>query len=243
MKAIPLEEQSGIPQLWVIDLGQKEYISTRHLQLELVEARLEDRIPDVLLLVEHNPVFTMGRHGDWANLLISKKVLQDQGVRCIQIERGGDITYHGPGQLVGYPIIKVAGDGRKVKALVTKLEDVLLFTLSRFGLHGERNVKNPGIWINTAKIGAIGMAIRHGISFHGFALNVNIDLNPFSWIHPCGLPEVPVTSMKQLHAVPTSMEEVKETVYSSFCRIFGYQGRCLMARNLEKALISQEEKP
>ena len=130
--------------LWIIDLGRQAYETTWDLQKRLVQARLEGRIPDVLLLLEHEPVFTLGRHGRRENMLLSEEALRAREMACITTDRGGDITYHGPGQLVGYPVVRVPGAGRKVKALVRGLEEVLLRSLARFGVRGRRNTTGPG---------------------------------------------------------------------------------------------------
>jgi len=209
--------------LWVIDLGRQAYEETWGLQQRLVRARLEDRVPDVLLLLEHDPVFTMGRRGRPENMLLSEEALQARGMACITTERGGDVTYHGPGQLVGYPVVRVPGEGRKVKALVRDLEEVLLQALARFGLQGRRDPKNPGVWVGDAKVGSIGMAVRHGVSFHGFSLNTNMDLAPFSWINTCGHRDLSVTSLGELLGEQVCVREVKEVVASLFVQTLSYR--------------------
>ena len=224
MASAPLQKRNHQPLLWIIDLGSnKGYPYTRDLQLSLVQARRKNCIPDILLLVEHNPVFTMGRHGKWENLLVDKKVLQEKGISCIPIERGGDITFHGPGQLIGYTILKVTGKGIKVKALVRNIENTILQILAQSGIEGRRNMNNPGVWVDEAKIAAIGLAIKYGVSFHGFALNVDMDLTPFSWIHPCGLQHIPVISMKDLKPDNIDVSVIKERLILSFCSCFGYR--------------------
>ncbi len=208
---------------WIIDLGRQAYKEIWGLQQRLVRARREERIPDVLLLLEHDPVFTLGRRGRKENMLLSKEALQARGMACITTERGGDVTYHGPGQLVGYPIVRVPGEGRKVKALVRGFEEVLLRTLARFGLQGRRDPKNPGVWVGAAKIGSVGVAVRHGVSFHGFSLNVDMDLTPFSWIHTCGHRDLSVTSLGELLGEEVCVREVKEVVASLFVQTLSYR--------------------
>ena len=209
--------------LWIIDLGRQAYEEAWGLQQRLVRARLEERIPDVLLLLEHDPVFTMGRRGRPENMLLSEEALQARGMACITTERGGDVTYHGPGQLVGYPIVRVPGEGIKVKALVRGFEEVLLRTLARFGVQGRRDPKNPGVWVGEAKIGSIGIAVRHGVSFHGFSLNADMDLAPFSWIHTCGHRDLSVTSLSELLGEEVCVREVKEVVASLFVQTLSYR--------------------
>ena len=199
------------------------YGAARELQLRLVAARSVEQIPDVLLLLEHDPVFTMGRNGRLENMLLSLESLREKGIPCITTERGGDITYHGPGQLVGYPVLRVPGRGKKVKSLVDRLEDVLIDTLDRFDIRGRRNPGNPGVWVGQAKIGSIGIAIRRGVSFHGFSLNVCTDLTPFSWIHTCGHKNLQVTSLKELGDGNVSVGRVKQTVAALFARRMGYR--------------------
>jgi lipoate-protein ligase B len=199
------------------------YEETRELQKGLVLARTEDRIPDVLLLLEHPSVFTIGRHGRWANLLLSCETLSARDIRCIQTERGGDLTYHGPGQLVGYPVVRVAGEGRQVKALVRAFEEVLLQTLARFGVRGRRDPSDPGVWVGQAKIGSIGIAVQHRVSFHGFSLNVDMDLTPFSWINTCGHKDLLLTSLRELLGRQVSVQEVKGIVASLFVHTMAYR--------------------
>ena len=209
--------------LWIIDLGRQAYEETWGLQQRLVRARLEERVPDVLLLLEHDPVFTMGRRGRKENMLLSEEALQARGMACLTTERGGDVTYHGPGQLVGYPVVRVPGEGRKVKALVRGFEEVLLRTLTRFGVQGRRDPKTPGVWVGQAKIGSIGVAVRHGVSFHGFSLNADMDLAPFSWINTCGHRALSITSLGELLGEEVCVREVKEVVASLFIQTMSYR--------------------
>lgn len=212
--------------LWIIDLGRQAYDKAWALQKRLATARREERIPDVLLLLEHDPVFTMGRRGRRENILLSRDALQARGMACIETERGGDVTYHGPGQLVGYPIVRVPGGGKKVQALVRGFEEVLLQTLARFGIQGRRDPKNPGVWVGEAKIGSIGMAVRQGISFHGFSLNADMDLTPFSWIHTCGHRDLSITSIRDQLGKGVSIHGLKERVASVFVEALHY-GHCM----------------
>jgi lipoate-protein ligase B len=206
-----------------MDLGRQAYEEAWRLQRRLARARMEERIPDVLLLLEHDPVLTLGRRGRPENVLLSTEDLRARGMTCIRTERGGDVTYHGPGQLVGYPIVRVPGQGREVKELVRGFEEVLLRTLARFGIQGRRDPKNPGVWVGGAKIGSIGISVQQGISFHGFSLNVNMDLTPFSWIRTCGHQDLAVTSLRELLRKGVSVPEVKEAVASAFLQTLSYR--------------------
>ncbi len=209
--------------LWIVDLGRRAYEKTWDLQKRIARARQEDRIPDVLLFVEHDSVFTMGRRGRSENLLLSRDALQARGMACIETERGGDVTYHGPGQLVGYPIVRVPGGGKNVQALVKGFEEVLLQTLARFGVVGRRDSKNPGVWVREAKIGSIGLAVRQGVSFHGFSLNADMDLTPFSWIHTCGHRDLSITSLRDQLGEGVSVHGLKGLVASVFVEALQYR--------------------
>jgi lipoate-protein ligase B len=208
--------------LWVANLGRQAYPQAWSIQRSLLVARKRERIPDLLVLTEHDPVFTLGRNADRSNLRIPEQRLLEEGIPCLATERGGDITYHGPGQLVGYPILKIPGQGRKVKAYVASIEQVLLRTLEHFGISGRGNPGLIGVWAGDAKIASIGVAVEEGICYHGFALNVDMDLAPFSWIHPCGLRNLRVTSMACLLRRPFSLAEVAEPLVGFFCAQMRY---------------------
>lgn len=194
----------------VVDLGLTEYNFCWKLQQGVHEAKRRNLIPDCLILVEHPQVMTFGRGRNRGNLLVSEQVLANQGIPCVDIERGGDVTYHGPGQLIGYPIFALKGSGISVLDFVERLEQIMIQMLGTYGIHGKRDPRNRGVWVNEKKIGFVGIAVRKGISFHGLALNVNIDLSPFHMINPCGLQNIGITSMKDLLKNPTPMGPLKE---------------------------------
>ncbi len=204
----------------VVDLGLMEYEKAYNVQLEYFEKRLNDEIPDTILLVEHPPVITLGKAGDVSHLLLSEEELRKKGVEFHRTTRGGDITYHGPGQLVGYPIFNLTLYGKKVSQTVRKYEDALIRALSEFGIEAGILEGFPGVWIGNKKIAALGLAIRKWITFHGFALNVNNDLTPFSYIVPCGLEGKGVTSMKEVLGHKVDMNLVKKTVVEKFGEVF-----------------------
>lgn len=191
------------------------------LQAELVGQRQRGEIGDQLLLVEHPHVVTMGRNGQAAHLLASAEVLAATGIEYYETNRGGDVTYHGPGQLVGYPIVQLNEWKRDVHAYVRALEEVIIRVLADFGLAGERVAGATGVWTGDAKICAIGVHLSRWVSSHGFALNVATDLQYFQYIVPCGLTK-PVTSLRQL-GVAASMEEVKTAVRRRFAEVYEYQ--------------------
>jgi lipoate-protein ligase B len=207
---------------WYIDLGTVDYQSAWKLQTEIVAARNNKIIDtDMILMLEHPPVFTLGRRGGTENLLVSEGFLEQSGIAVTQVERGGNITYHGPGQLVVYPIVDLEATRISVVEFVEKLEQVMLRTVDVWGIKAERNSANRGIWVGDKKMGSIGIALRKGISFHGLALNVNPDLTPFSWIQPCGLQGVRMTSMEQELSEKVSLGEVRKAIKEQMQVIFG----------------------
>lgn len=192
--------------LVVRDLGRMPYREAWDVQLETHAAVAEGTSPPTLLLVEHPPVVTFGRKGGREHLLVSEEFLREQGFGLFDIERGGDVTYHGPGQLVGYPILEV---GRRVQDYLRALEGALIHTLSRFGITGTGSPGYAGVWVHDEKVAAIGVAIKRDVSFHGFALNVHTNLDHFGYIVPCGIKDRGVTSISQLLGREVSIEEVK----------------------------------
>jgi lipoate-protein ligase B len=206
----------------LVELPVTDYEPVWRLQTRLVTARrngILDR--DVILLTEHLPVFTLGRRGGLNNLIASTADLDGAGIPLFQVERGGNITYHGPGQLVLYPIVDLLGVGLKVVDYVWKLEEVAIRTVAAWGIKAQRNAANRGVWVGARKLGSVGYAVRRGISFHGIALNVGLSLEPFRWIHPCGLHGVEVTSMEQEISRPVSTAEVRGTIKVEIEAAFG----------------------
>ena len=196
------------PRTWFCArLGQIAYQDARDLQLRLVDARRDGAWQrDTVLLLEHPPVFTLGRRGGRESLLVSEETLARHGIPIVQVERGGTITYHGPGQLVVYPIVHLPGLGIGVVDMVDRLEEVMIRTCRDFGVTAGRNALNRGAWVGMSKIGSIGLAVRRGVSFHGLALNVDPDLQPFGFIQPCGLHGVGVTSIAKEAGRPVAMD-------------------------------------
>ena len=190
------------------------------LQQKLVEMRQREELPDQLLLLEHPPVITLGRGGDPGNLLASGEALQSNGVRYYETTRGGDITYHGPGQVVGYPIVHLGEGNRDVRKYVTKLEEVLIRTVAEYGIVVERAGGKRGIWVGNNKIAAIGVRIARWVTSHGFALNVNTNLDHFRLITPCGLQGTGVTSIAHEVGYPIDEREVRDVVVAKFAEVF-----------------------
>lgn len=182
---------------WLLDLPLTDYAMVLKLQHDLVAARKKgagiDR--DIVIMVEHPPVYTLGRRGGLENLTVSDEFLAQRNIRVVQAERGGDITYHGPGQLVCYPIVSLRAARLSVTDFVEGLETVMIRTAAEWGVSCERNPLNRGVWVGNCKLGSIGICVRHGVSFHGLALNANNAMDPFGWINPCGLHGVGMTSI------------------------------------------------
>ena len=205
----------------VRELGRIGYGPALVLQQELIAARKAGTVPDQLLLLEHPHVITLGRNGRLENLLAGEEVLTRAGISFFPADRGGDVTYHGPGQLVGYPILDLREWKRDVGAYVRALEQVLIDTLADYGIEAGRIPKLTGVWVGERKIAAIGVHLSRWITSHGFALNVHTDLSYFQYIVPCGLTK-PVTSMAQL-GVRATLNEVSETLAGHFGRVFDCQ--------------------
>ncbi len=226
----------------MVDLGLSDYQKAWNLQLRLLEAR-NDRIlkKDVVLFLEHAPVFTLGRRGGRTNLKVPEEFLASRGIPIVHVERGGDITYHGPGQLILYPIVDLRAGGLGVLTLVEGLEEVMIRTVGNWGIKANRNSLNRGVWVGMSKIGSIGIAVRRSISFHGLALNVNTDLEPFTWIHPCGLQGVAVTSMKKISGSEIPMVEVKEKAALHLQEVFGVGLERCSLEQIERLFIDANE--
>jgi lipoyl(octanoyl) transferase len=199
-------------------LGRVDYGRALELQQEAASARKQGRIPDQLLLLEHPHVITLGRNGHMDNLLADGGILERAGIAFFPTDRGGDVTYHGPGQLVGYPIMDLREWRRDVGAYVRALEQSLIDTLADYGIAAGRIPKLTGVWVDGAKIAAIGVHLSRWVTSHGFALNVSTDLSYFQYIIPCGLTK-PVTSMAAL-GVRAGTAEVSERFAAHFGRVF-----------------------
>ncbi len=190
------------------------------LQRTLLAARQDERIPDTVLLVEHAPVVTVGRAGRVANVLVPRDALEARGVQLYHVERGGDVTYHGPGQLVGYPILNLRALDEDVVRYVRLLEAAVIAALGAWGISGERVRGYPGVWVGGAKVAAIGVAVKRKVTMHGFALNVDPDLSYFDLINPCGLGR-PVTSLARLLGRAVALDEVRPPVARALGEMLG----------------------
>lgn len=218
-----------------IELPVIGYREAWKLQGDLVAARKKKTIDtNVILFLEHPPVFTLGRRGELNNLTVSEDFLEKAGIPVIRVERGGDITFHGRGQLVVYPIIDLNVARLRVADYVENLEEVMIRTALDWGIEAERNPINRGVWVGNNKLGNIGIAMRRGVCFHGIAFNVNLSLEPFGWINPCGLKGVGATSMEQELSRKVSMDEVRKAVRRHFEVVFGAE---LVMKDLKELTI------
>jgi len=199
--------------------GRLDYRSGLDLQERLLDRRRESA-HDILLLLEHEPVITLGRGADAGHLLVPIEILQRRGVEVHRIGRGGDVTYHGPGQLVGYPIVDLTPLGRDLHRYLRLLEQLLVGVAAHFGVRATTVPGKTGLWVDGEKLASIGVGVRHWISWHGFALNVAADLSGFEVIIPCGLAGVRMTSLERLLGRPVSLSQVEEIAIGEFSRVF-----------------------
>lgn len=195
---------------WLLDLPCTDFPKALDLQHHCTSARKQGRLDrDLVILLEHPPVFTLGRRGSLDNLLIPESQLHQQGIDVVPIERGGDITYHGPGQLVAYLIIDIDAARLGVAALIDALESAMAGTARHWGVKARGQKDFRGAWAGSRKLGSIGLTVRRGVTFHGLALNVNNDLTPFDWINPCGIEGCAMTSLARETGRPVNMETAR----------------------------------
>ena len=218
----PISAVDAPPTLRARWLGRLAYSEAWDLQRAIHEGRVSGRsMDDYLLLLEHPPVFTIGRNGDSSNLLVDHQSVAERGAEVFNIDRGGDITFHGPGQLVGYPILRL-DDPKQIVPYVRRLEEVLIRTIAEFGVTGWREDGFTGVWTEKGKVAAIGVRVSRRVTMHGFALNLQPDMDFFSMMNPCGIEDRPVTTMSELVGRKVSVEEVVDVVERHFADVFGY---------------------
>jgi lipoate-protein ligase B len=222
LKDKPCENLSSCAQnaVAVWRLGMVEYGAAYQLQKKLHQQRVEGEVEDTLLLLEHPPTITVGKAGSINNILVPRETLSKMGISLYFVDRGGDVTYHGPGQLVGYTILDLSSRGGDLKRYVRDLEEVLIRTLEDFSLKAGRDPQHVGVWIDQKKIASIGLSIREWVTMHGFALNVSTDLECFSLIHPCGFKDRKTASLQELLSSCPSLEQVTESLLQHFYEIF-----------------------
>ena len=232
-------------ELLVVDLGTLPYAAALELQRDVARRRISGEIDqDVLLLVEHPPVVTLGRTAKGANLIASPAYLASQGVELFDVERGGDITFHGPGQLVGYPIMDLKRHRRDLHWYLRQVEEALIQAVATFGLSGGRVEKYTGVWVDVAtgsprKLASIGVHARDWVTWHGFALNVNTELRYFDLIVPCGIGGITMTSVaRELEQGSVDMRAARDAVARAFAATFA-----LVSRVVERAALVGREMP
>ncbi len=219
-----MTEELSVPELEVQRLGRVRYADGLALQERLVAGRKAGSVPDTLLLLEHEPVFTLGRNARQENVLFPVEALRQRGFDVSEAGRGGDVTYHGPGQLVAYPILELPHERRDVHRYVRDLEEVMIRLCADYGLTGGRVAGRTGCWIGDDKIGAIGVRISRWVTSHGLAFNVTTDLAPFRLIVPCGISDKGVTSLLKLLGREVPMDEVMDRLEARFRQVFAAGG-------------------
>jgi lipoate-protein ligase B len=219
-------------------LGLIEYERCLVLQQTLQEKRIQGVIPDVLLLLQHFPVFTLGRFRGIDHLIVPQEALPQKGITIFHTNRGGGITYHGPGQLVVYPVLNLKENHIGVREYIWKLEDVVLKSLQDYGIKGKRVYGYTGVWIGNKKVCSIGIHVSHQVTTHGFALNINTDLEYFNYINPCGLPGEVMTSISEMMGYQFEFENILKNIVTNFSKVFGL--RCYQGN--DKCLITLEDR-
>jgi lipoyl(octanoyl) transferase len=216
-------------ELWVCHLGRVEYREAAALQERLRERVIAGELPELMLLLEHAPVYTIGRRSDEGDLPFGEAFYRERGIDVVRTPRGGQLTYHGPGQLVGYPIMRVAS----VPEYILTMEKAIVAALADAGLeaHTKLGHKHVGVWVGERKIASVGVHISHGVSSHGFAVNVANDLDPFTWVVACGLPEVTMTSL-QAEGLAEGLPCLRKRMAWRFCEAFGRRQRLVSPARL-----------
>ncbi len=219
---------------YIVELGTVDYATAWDLQRRFWSKRVEEEVPDLLLILEHPHVITLGRRGERSHLLVSPDILEAMKIPVFHVERGGDVTYHGPGQLVVYPILYLKDYGYRLIQYVSQLEEVILSVLRDFEIEGQRDSSNRGVWVHGDKIASIGVAIKRWVSLHGLALNYATDLKYFDLINPCGLKKVKITSMEKILGRKVSREKLLKSIISHFKKV--------LKRNWEEKRLEEIDK-
>lgn len=217
-----MENQSTYRKLDYVDLGFIGYDKAWNLQKETLKKRVDNEVNDVLYLLEHPHTYTLGKTADKNNLIGSDDYLKEKGISVFDIDRGGDITYHGPGQIVGYPIIHLDNWKKDTHLYLRNLEEVIIRTCEDYGLNCGRREGFTGAWLSDRKIAAIGIKVSRWVTMHGFAFNINTDLSLFNGIIPCGITDKEVTSLERELGEKVAISEVKERLLKNFISIFEY---------------------
>lgn len=232
-------------EIQICNLGKISYGNALELQRKLLALRQQQKIKDLLLLLEHPPVLTIGKKGKnnkTTNILVSDKFLREQQVEVFETDRGGDVTYHGPGQLIGYPIMDLTNHGKDIRKFVHNIEQVFIDLLRNYWeITAFRDPEHTGVWLEHGKITAIGFAIKRWVTMHGFAFNVNTNLSHFSWINPCGITDRDVTSLQAITGQYISWDLIIQQVIESFCNVFNLQPITIEQEQIKSYLGSYED--
>lgn len=212
-------------KLNVLFLGKCDYERSFNIQNAILEKRKKDEISDTLILVEHPAVITLGKNNDDSNVMVSKEYLNSLNIELVKATRGGDVTYHGEGQIVGYTIVKLRELGGGIKKFVNNIEEVFIDLLKdKYNIDAKRDQEFTGVWVDDGKITAIGLSVSGGVTMHGFAFNVNTNLAHFDLIIPCGISDKKVTSIEKLIGKKANYNELVKDVIKYYCKIFDYDG-------------------
>jgi len=214
------EKDFKVEDLLLLDKGCAKYEEIWNLQKDLVKKRIQGEIIDTLILVEHPPVITLGKRAKKEEILVSEDFLFQHKIEYFYVERGGRVTFHGPGQLVAYPVINLSLDGKDIHRYLRNLEEVIIRVLKKIGIEGERIKGYTGVWVKGEKVASIGIGVRRWVTYHGLALNVNTDLSYFSLINPCGIKSSKITSLSRILHSPLDMKEIKNLFLKYFCEVF-----------------------
>jgi lipoyl(octanoyl) transferase len=232
--------ESNLNLVSITNIGRTRYADAWQLQQRLWELRHAHAMGDLLLFTEHEHVYTIGKGGDSDHLLASGNELKESGVDFFQIDRGGDVTYHGPGQIVGYPIIDLNKYDPDLHKYLRNLEEVIILALKKFGIEGTREEGYTGVWVKGNKIAAIGVKVSRWVTMHGFALNVNTDLTKFDRIIPCGIFHKGVTSMQTILGTPLVLEDVQNELSNAFGIVFNCQTQTVKSIDLMNEIAGIE---
>ena len=221
-----------------LDLGLMQYAPAFAIQEQILQARLDGKLAPTIILQENFPILTIGRSGSRDNILSSPEDLEQLGIEVLEVNRGGDVTYHGPGQLIVCPLLYLGDIGLNANQYLHRLEDVLIELLAHYDIHAGKKEGYPGVWREEAKIAGVGIAVKHGYTFHGFSLNINPDLEAFNLINPCGVSRMPVTSVRQVLGQSPPMAQVKTRLGEILHKNFSLETRTTtwsdLARNLKR---------
>lgn len=219
-----------------IDLGLSSYEEAYFLQKAVVRGIRQNRRNDCLVLTEHPDVFTIGRSGTRKNILGDESLIRENGVKIIDVDRGGDITFHGKGQLVAYPILDLSRHTKDVRYYIKSLERVLELAMFEYGLSADIEERHTGLWVNGYKIGFIGIGVSHWVTYHGISINANVDLRYFSMIRPCGIDGLRVGSLRDLLKQEIDIDHLKAVLLKKICEVFGFDRR----DHTDYAVLAQE---